>query len=349
MGSKRMLTMLMGSQAEVLIKAAFTGWWEFVSHLKNERHIAQLRTNMSPKNAESSRRMLGMLMGARSEALVKLCFGGWKDVAGEAKAERIRQNNLKKRSKEDESRRRMLGMLVGSQSSLMMKTAFSGWQELIVTLKQERSVERMKALRMREQYGSMKSKGAESSRRMLGMLLGSQNGALLKACFSVWHELITKLRQEREMEQFQANMKSKGFEKNKRMLGMLATSQTATLLKAAFSGWFESATVARQERDMEMMKRSMKDTQAKRMLGMVMSTQGAALHKAAFAGWREFIVEEKQQKAIDKVRQEMKNKKNGNNKQLLGMLMGSQQSVVLRGSFSVWREHTEDARRAHQR
>merc|ERR550537_1276659 len=96
-----------------------------------------------------------------------------------------------------------------------------------------------------------------------------------------------------------------------------------------------------------MMKRSMKDTQAKRMLGMVMSTEGAALHKAAFTGWREFVVEEKQQKAIDKVRQEMKNKKNGNNKQLLGMLMGSQQSVVLRGSFSVWREHAEDARRAH--
>merc|ERR1712137_1056124 len=99
--------------------------------------------------------------------------------------------------------------------------------------------------------------------------------------------------------------KSKGFEKTKRMLGMFATSQTTTLLKAAFSGWLDSATAAKNERDMEAMRRSMKD------------------------------------------RQEMKDKKNGNNKKLLGMLMGSQQGVVLKGTFAVWREHTEEAKRAH--
>jgi len=484
--SKRMLGMLMGSQAEVLLKAAFSGWWELVSHVIQERHIAELKNGMSSKNEESSKRMIAMLMGARTEGLIKMSFGAWKDIVGELRTQRMREENMRMRGKKDEGQKRMLAMLVGSQGNLIVKTSFAGWQELVAALKQEREVERIKSKgdvqknrmlamlmggqehsllkavfagwlelylesknqrevnrltsqlkakqdkssksmmrmlmgsqgntvvkttfnswrdyyheqkahkqvsemqkmmrskgsesvkrmmgnmlnnqagallrntfktwaeivandkmkRMREQYQSMRSRGDESKRRMLGMLLGSHDGALLKGCFSAWHEIVMKVKNEREVERLQSGMKAKGSEQTKRMLGMLIGSQGETLLKASLSGWLELTMVSKQAREMEALKRSMKDTQAKKMLGMVMSSQGAALHKNAFTAWREFVKEEKQERAMDEMRQHMMSKKNGSNKQIMGVLMGSQNSGLLRGSFTHWWNHVEDTRKA---
>jgi len=484
--SKRMLSMLMGSQAEVLLKASFSGWWELVSHVIQERHMLELKKGMSSKNEASSKRMMAMLMGARTEGLVKLAFGAWKDIVGELRTQRMREENMRMRGKKDEGQKRMLAMLVGSQGNLLVKTTFSGWQEIVSALKQERELEHLKTKgdvqknrmlamlmggqehmltkgvfagwlelylesknqrdvnrlttqlkakqdrssksmmrmlmggqgstvikstfnswrdyyheekahrnvadmqkmmrakgsesvkrmmgnmlnnqsgalmrstlkawaeivandkmkRMREQYSAMRSKGDESRRRMLGMLLGSHDGALEKGCFSAWHEVVMKLKQEREVERLQSGMKAKGSEQTKRMLGMLIGSQGETLLKAAMSGWLEVTMVSRQAREMDALKRSMKDTQAKRMLGMVMSSQGAALEKTAFTAWREFVKEEKQERQMDEMRQHMNSKKNGKNKQIMGVLMGSQNSGLLRGSFTHWWNHVEDTRKA---
>merc|ERR1712176_591529 len=118
--------------------------------------MRRLQQNMRAKGAESNKRMLGMLLGAQAETLVKACFAGWSEFVYHAKMDRLREDKLKMRSKEDESRRRMLGMLVGSQSNLVMKIAFTGWSDSHYEAKKLREVERMRR--------DMKSKGDESTK-----------------------------------------------------------------------------------------------------------------------------------------------------------------------------------------
>merc|ERR1712211_64211 len=178
--TKRMLVMLMGSQEEVLKKASFAGWHGHLVEEKQHNEMRKLQQSMRAKGAESNKRMLGMLLGAQAETLVKASFAGWSELVYHAKMDRLREDKLKMRSKEDESRRRMLGMLVGSQSNLVMKIAFTGWSDNHYEAKKLREVEKMRR--------QMKSEGDESTKRMLGMLMSSQGEALLKAVLSGWHE-----------------------------------------------------------------------------------------------------------------------------------------------------------------
>merc|ERR1712063_63474 len=99
----------MGSQEEVVKKAAFAGWHEHVVEQKQKSKVAQMQQSMRAKGAESTKRMLGMLLGAQNETLLKASFAGWAELHVAAKIERMREEKLKMRSKEDESRRRMLG------------------------------------------------------------------------------------------------------------------------------------------------------------------------------------------------------------------------------------------------
>merc|ERR1711953_691332 len=163
------------------------------------------------KGAESNKRMLGMLLGAQAETLVKASFAGWSELVYHAKMDRLREDKLKMRSKEDESRRRMLGMLVGSQSSLVMKIAFTGWSDSHYEAKKLREVERMRR--------DMKSKGDESTKRMLGMLMSSQGEALLKGVMASWHEVAVESHIARMKDDLN-HLKTKKEEGTKRMLGM---------------------------------------------------------------------------------------------------------------------------------
>merc|ERR1712107_166644 len=142
--TKRMLAMLMGAQEEVVKKAAFAGWRDHVLEVKNEHALHQMQQDMRAKGGESSKRMLGMLMGSQAEVLKKAAFAGWWDYVIAERINKIREENRKTRSKEDESRRRMLVMLLGSQNSMMVKAAFGGWQELVSVLKQQKEIERVK-------------------------------------------------------------------------------------------------------------------------------------------------------------------------------------------------------------
>merc|ERR1712063_149831 len=148
-----------------LKKSAFAGWWELVLEDKQHSAMRKMQQDMKAKGAESSKRMLGMLMGAQSETLMKASFAGWQEIVYSAKMDRLKEQSMKMRSKEDESRRRMLTMLMGSQESLLLKSSFSAWSECIYTARQMRATEKMRR--------DMKSKGDESTKRMLGMLLNS--------------------------------------------------------------------------------------------------------------------------------------------------------------------------------
>merc|ERR1712063_56877 len=113
-----------------------------------------------------------------------------------------------------------------------MKATFASWQEAVVAAKINR---------MREAAAKTRSKEQESQRRLLTMLMGSQDSLLVKTSFSAWSECVYQLRQIREVEQMKRAMRSKGDESTKRMLGMLMNSQADVLVKAAFSGWHDLA------------------------------------------------------------------------------------------------------------
>merc|ERR1712063_113720 len=330
--TKRMLAMLMGSQQDVLKKASFAGWWEHVAEIKKENAVKQMQQDMRAKGAESSKRMLGMLIGAQAETLMKMTFACWSDWVVSVRIERMREQSSKARSKEQESQRRMLSMLMGSQGSLLVRTSFSGWSELAYQSKKLREVEQMRR--------NMKSKGDESSKRMLGMLMSSQGEALLKAVFSSWHETAVASHIARMRDDL-AHMKSKKQEGTQRMLAMLLGSQAELMQKAMFTGWHELVAVMKKDRETERMKAAMKakgDESSKRMLAMLMGSQQDVLKKASFAGWWEHVVEEKQHNAMRELQQNMRAKGAESNKRMLGMLLGAQAETLLKASFAGWLE-----------
>merc|ERR1712137_1125447 len=266
--TKRMLAMLMGSQMDALKKSAFAGWWELVLEEKQHNAMRKMQQDMKAKGAESSKRMLGMLMGAQSETLMKASFAVLQEIVYSAKMDRLKEQ---------------ITMLMGSQESLVVKSTFSAWSECIYALRQQRATEKMRR--------DMKSRGEVSTKRMLGMLMNSQAETLVKGAFASWRELAAEARTLR----MRAELKSKKDEGSRRMLGMLLGSQAELMQKAAFTAWHEIIIGLKQQREIERVKQGMKakgSESTKRMLAMMMGSQMDSIKKSAFAGWWELVLEE---------------------------------------------------------
>jgi len=230
--SKRFLGMLLGSQAELLAKAVFSAWCELLVEAAQNADVENLRLEMKRKGMEQSKRMLTMLMSSQDEMVMKAAFKGWQEVVVEThQAFQVDNLRLQMKQKGDESIKRFLTMLMGTQDQLLLKAAFSGWQEIIVENKQAQDAEHLR--------NQMKEGKNATSRRMLRMLMSSQGEVLLKAAYASWHDLYFQQRQEREVHELRRGMKSKGNESAKRMLGMLLSSHSDVLKKAAFAGFRE--------------------------------------------------------------------------------------------------------------
>merc|ERR1712007_39567 len=135
-GTKRMLGMLLGSQADLMQKAMFTGWHELIVLTKQEREVDRIKMGMKAKGAESTKRMLTMLMGSQEETLKKAVFSGWHDHVDELKRQsKVAQMQQDMRAKGAESSKRMLGMLLGSQAETVMKASLASWQDAVVAAK----------------------------------------------------------------------------------------------------------------------------------------------------------------------------------------------------------------------
>merc|ERR1712137_1340026 len=281
-GTRRMLAILLGSQGELMQKAMFTAWREMIALMKQEREVDRIKAGMKAKGEESTKRMLAMLMGSQDEVVKKAAFAGWRELVVEVKQQsRVLQMQQDMRAKGAESSKRMLGMLLGSQAETVMKASFASWQETMFTMKMER---------IREAASRTRSKEQESQRRMLTMLMGSQDSLLVKTSFSGWSECIYQLRQMREVEQMRRDMKSKGDESTKRMLGMLMGAQAEVLVKAAFAGWHDLAVDAHFARMRDQMKAKAEEG-TRRMLAMLLGSQAELMQKAMFTGWRDLLID----------------------------------------------------------
>merc|ERR1712007_362385 len=103
----------------------------------------------------------------------------------------------------------MLGMMLGSQGEALLKGVMASWRE--------HSAESKKAREHEKFLMDMKRKGAESSKRMLAMLMGSQAETLKKVVFTAWHEHIMEIKQAKDVDKLQQQMRDKKTESSKRM------------------------------------------------------------------------------------------------------------------------------------
>merc|ERR1712007_37254 len=187
----------------------------------------------------------------------------------------------------------------------------------------------------------MRAKGAESSKRMLGMFMGSQGNLVMRTSFSGWSELAYQSKKLREVDRMRRDMRSKGDESAKRMLGMLMNSQAEVLLKAVFAGWREFAvqsSIARMKENLDHLKGKGQEG-SKRMLSMLLGSQGHLMGKAAFTAWHELVSVLKQEKEIDQLRSGMKAKGAESSKRMLTMLLGAQEGALTKAAFAGWRDH----------
>merc|ERR1712137_804838 len=133
------LAMLLGSQAELMGKAMFTGWRDLLADLKRQREVDRIKAGMKSKGDESTKRMLAMLMGSQVDVLKKASFAGWwEHLVEEKQHNEMREMQQSMRAKGAESTKRMLGMLLGAQAETLVKASFAGWSELVYHAKMER-------------------------------------------------------------------------------------------------------------------------------------------------------------------------------------------------------------------
>merc|ERR1712007_282076 len=164
--------------------------------------------------------------------------------------------------------------------------------------------------RLREDKLKMRSKEDESRRRMLGMLVGSQSSLVMKIAFTGWSDSHYEAKKLREVEKMRRQMRSKGDESTKRMLGMLMSSQGEALLKAVLSSWHETAVashIARMKDDLSHLK-SKKEEGTKRMLGMLLGSQAELMEKASFTAWHELISVLKKDREVERMKAGLKAK-----------------------------------------
>jgi len=296
---KGLLGMLMGSQGNLIEKASVPAWLEVLLQKKEEASIERVRMEMKVKGAESSTRMLGMLLGAQKETLRKSSVAGWHEVAHVASVEKRRQEG---RTKEQETQRRMLALLMGSQGSLMLKTSFSAWWECVYETKKLRDVEEMRR--------NMKSKGDESSKRMLVMLMHLQGEVLLKAASAGWRETTVESKTERMREELRGNlsqMKEWREEGSRRMLRMPLGSQSELIMTAMFSGLSEEVSCQRQEREKEKCVEvdDRGSGSSRHMSQMTLGSQGELILLSTFTAWKDAVSVLKQEREFASVKWRM--------------------------------------------
>merc|ERR1712137_390272 len=231
--AERMLGMLMSSQARLLMIAAFGGWRELVTEKQQAALLDDVKLQLRKRGGECNTRFLAMLMGSQAQLLVKTIFSGWRELTMQRRQQsRVAQMQQSLRARGMESTKRMLGIMIGSQKDMLLKATFNVWRDFGVGVRTDR---------MREAgFKMQRERDHETQERMLTMMSSAQDSLLLKTSFSAWSECVYESRQRREVAAMMRNMKLKGEEGIKRMLGMLMSSQAGVLLKATFAGWQEA-------------------------------------------------------------------------------------------------------------
>merc|ERR1712137_381081 len=206
--AKRMLSMLMDSQDSMLLKSSFAGFRDLVHDLRVAR-LREEQAAMMTRADKSTRRMLTMLMGNQDDLMGKTLFSLWTEMCLECRREReVERLKFQMKASSEVHSKRFLGMLLGSQSELLTKAVFSAWCEILMEAQQNADV---KNLRL-----EMKKKGMEQSKRMLTMLMSSQDEMVMKAAFKGWQEVIIETRQAFQVDNLRLQMKKKGDESIKR-------------------------------------------------------------------------------------------------------------------------------------
>merc|ERR1712012_894752 len=145
-----------------------------MAHLKQEHEVEKMSRQLKSKSAESSKRMLGMLLSAQAEAIVKATFVAWSDWTKQENFKRLKADSVRARSKGEETQRRMLSKMLGSQDGLLLKGVVSAWHELICVYKQQKMKAGLKNAHVKQ---------------TLSMLAGSQESVLLRVAFGGWRDM----------------------------------------------------------------------------------------------------------------------------------------------------------------
>lgn len=174
-------------------------------------------------------------------------------------------------------------------------------------------------------------------KRMQAVLIHSQSDALLKAVYSVWHELLSNSKNQHQVDAMVQAMRGTNI---KKMVAMMAGSSDKTLLKTIMSGWHELVVVAKRDRGIELLN-SKKQATTKRMLLMLTNSKSEVVLKTTFIRWRDDVREIAKARIATQSREmqhSLRKKGEESSKRMLAMLLGSQEGMLLKTTFSAWRD-----------
>merc|ERR1712137_964590 len=341
--SKRMFGMLLAAQFEVLLKACFLAWCEKLTEQRQDTELRGLMDeNMRAlqKAEEAEPRMTAMLEEAEEKLMLKVAFAGWRDDVIELRQEeefqRMARENRNLMTKSEQGALRMLVMLMGSREDLMVTTIFNVWRDDVINARIEGRVFK----EVEDMQLKLKAKGAEHTKRFLGMLMGGQAQLLKKGMFAAWIDLLIEQREQKKILKLKQDMRGKSGENSKRVLGMLMTSQASVLLKSCFAAFRDMVydqRIARVREDAAGMM-SKADKTKRKMLVKLMGSQDDMVVKSLFSVWLEVCIESRRAREIDDMKRKMKATGEEHTKRFLGMLMGSQKELLLKATFAAWQE-----------
>merc|ERR1719387_2802737 len=202
----------------------------------------------------------------------------------------------------NEQYERALKSMAMSDSETLVHYMFSLWVEALKELLTQREIDAA-----RERMQRMKNAQCE---RALKAFVMSDTHSMMHYCFSVWHDDLKEIQQQREFDAARDQLQLIHNEQYERALKSMAMSDTKSLVHYMFSLWVEVLKEAVKQLEIDAARQRMKNAQCERALkAFVMSDTQSSMHYC-FSVWHEAQKEAKQQREFDEARERMQQMNN---------------------------------------
>eukprot|EP00746_Dinoflagellata_sp_MGD_P013455 gnl/MRDRNA2_/MRDRNA2_129082_c0_seq1.p1 gnl/MRDRNA2_/MRDRNA2_129082_c0~~gnl/MRDRNA2_/MRDRNA2_129082_c0_seq1.p1 ORF type:complete len:1411 (-),score=348.41 gnl/MRDRNA2_/MRDRNA2_129082_c0_seq1:6-3638(-) len=347
--TKRIMTAMVSSSGSAFAREIFAAWLNLLLEMSREQSTQKLKQEvmqMRMKQDSIAKKSVAMLAGSSNGTLLKEIIAVWQrlllELSRERTIQKLKAEVLQIRMQQDSAARKSIAVLMGSSISALLQDVFGTWHKHWVEMLQERQMEnlRQEALQARMQQNA-------TSKKALGKFLGLSSGALVKNVFAKWHQHLSEIAREKEVENLRQEVLHYRMQHDvakRKALAEMVGSSSSVLKQAVFGVWqqllselsWESKAKKLEE---EVQRLRAAQDQRKQRAGAMLLSQGSVLTRAVLSAWWTLRVELGRERQIEQLREQLlrfRARQDGVARKAVGMLAGSQGNSLLLEVLTAW-------------
>eukprot|EP00746_Dinoflagellata_sp_MGD_P144962 gnl/MRDRNA2_/MRDRNA2_77643_c0_seq2.p1 gnl/MRDRNA2_/MRDRNA2_77643_c0~~gnl/MRDRNA2_/MRDRNA2_77643_c0_seq2.p1 ORF type:complete len:1997 (-),score=444.86 gnl/MRDRNA2_/MRDRNA2_77643_c0_seq2:169-6159(-) len=336
--SQKTLLLLMGAESTASAQVILKTWHEFCANMRQQKEMDAIKTQMElmrEHGMNSARRCLGMLFGPQGGLQRQQAFNGWRDeMINSRHARQLQQVQLTHAAQNRKARRNSFicaAKMNTSQEAIMLQTLFKVWINLVADSSRQ------------AQYVTHMLRVKNTRDAAISACIAAKNASVKFEMFVAWKNMRIAAKYELELEIMSKQLHDKKHESARQAILILLGTQSESLLRSVLASWKDHACACRQMRYEESSKQelsNLKQIQWTQLSKMLMRFHTGNLLRDVLTVWQETLVHTAQE--VKRELQEHKMKRlqvqsQSSARRVLGMMMGSQSSMVVANTFATWR------------